>query len=50
MTTKCLGGETQYIRAVVGRDWSQRNGEDLSPVSADEGKTEIRARRLALPD
>jgi hypothetical protein len=50
MTTKCLGGETQYIRAVVGRDWSKRNGEDLSPVSADEGKAEIRARRLALPD
>lgn len=49
-TTKCQGGEAFYIRAVVGKDWSQETGEDFSPVNNIDGKEEIRVRRRALPD
>lgn len=50
ISTHCDDGEALYVRAVKKRDLSWETGKDLAPVTGEEGKRSVAARRLALPD
>lgn len=50
ISTKCIGGEKLYVKAIKKLDTSWLTGEDLAPVSAAEGEAAIGKRRAALHD
>lgn len=50
ISTKCIGGDSLYVRAVKKADWSWKTGKDLAPVTLEEGLKRIKERHLGLPD
>ncbi|WP_211206863.1 hypothetical protein [Thiobacillus denitrificans] len=50
ISTRCVGGEKLYVRAVKKIDTSWLTGADLAPLALAEGEAAIVARRAALPD
>lgn len=50
ISTHCEGGKRLYVRAVKKADWSWKTGEDLAPVTADEGEKKIQIRHPSLRD